>query len=101
MNAAWRIRGQRRSLARAVAAAITLLFNRPEPIEVIEQGYNFLPLRFRWSGELCRVRQVKRVWDEAATALLPPRRYFWVICDDGGERMVFQDLRLGMWYVRG
>jgi hypothetical protein len=73
---------------------------RPEPVEVVEQRYNFLPLRFRWSGSLWRVRRVTQVWDEAATGLLPPRRYFQVLCDDGGERMLFQDLRLGLWYLR-
>ena len=77
------------------------VFARPAPIELVEQRFNFLPARFRRNGELWRVRGVLRVWDEAATALLPPRRYFHVRCDDGGERVLFQDLRLGMWYSHG
>lgn len=75
------------------------VFARPTPIELIEQHCNFLPARFRWAGELRRVRGVTQVWDEAGTVLLPPRRYFQVCCDDGGERVLFQDLRLGMWYL--
>ena len=96
----WPIQRRRSLRLPQLVAAVSRLFVRSEQIEVVEQGYNFLPLRFRWSGQLWRVRQVQRVWDEAATALLPPRRYFWLVCDDGGARMVFQDLRLGIWYLR-
>lgn len=76
------------------------LFARSAPIEVVEQRFNFLPARFRWGGRLWRVRRVLRMWDVAATTLLPPRRYFCVQCDDGGDQVVFQDLRLGIWYLR-
>lgn len=86
-------------LASMVDTIAAWIFARPTPIEVLEQRCNFLPARFRWSGRLWRVRRVIDVWDEAATALLPPRRYFRVQCNDGDNRVVFQDLRLGMWYM--
>jgi hypothetical protein len=39
------------------------------------------------------------MWDEGATPLAPPRRFFQVLCHDGGDRILFQDLRLGTWHV--
>lgn len=77
------------------------LFGQPDPVAVVEQRYNFLPARFRWSGQIWRVRRVVRVWDTAATALAPPRRFFAVLCHDGGERTLVQDLRIGAWFVYG
>lgn len=82
-----------------LAGWVGRVFARPQPIEVVEQRYNFLPRRFRSAGCLWSVRAIRRSWDVAATAILPPRRYFHVLCDDGGERMLFQELRQGMWYL--
>lgn len=75
------------------------LFARPEPIEVVEQRYNFLPQRFRWRGNTWRVRRVVRIWDYEHNALMPPRRYFRVLCQDDAAHTVFQDLRLGTWHM--
>lgn len=84
-----------RSWARA---AIGSIFSRPEPIEVIEQRFNFLPQCFRWRGAVRQVRHVVSIRDQAGGPA--PRRYYEVICHDGGSCVLFQDLCLGTWHVR-
>ena len=77
-----------RALARVAA-----LFQRAEPVDLVEQRYNFLPQRFRWRGDLRRVRTVARVWEQ------PARRYFEVTCCQGRSYVLFQDLRVGTWHM--
>jgi hypothetical protein len=84
-----------------VMGAFGVLFMRPEPIEMVEQRFNFLPRTFRWRGGLCRVRSIVRVWDQRRSSLRPPRRYFEVICGQGGSYILTQDLRVGAWHMIG
>lgn len=91
----------RRATGSVVAQLVARLFARPEPVAVVEQRYGFLPARFRWSGEIWRVRRVVHMWDTAETMFAPPRRFFAVLCQDGGERTLVQDLRIGAWFVYG
>ena len=44
-------------------AWLAALWQRSEPIDVVEQRFNFLPDRFRWRGDTRRVRAVTRVWE--------------------------------------
>ena len=80
-------------------SALGALFRRPEPVEMVEQRFNFLPRCFRWRGDLWRVRSIVRVWDRPSTALLPPRRYFEVSCGQRDNYVLVQDLRIGVWYL--
>jgi len=82
-----------------VRAHLAALLGRSEPIDLVEQRFNFLPRRFRWRGDLRRVRAVARVWERPRGALRPPRRYFEVICGQGGRFILFQDLHVGTWHV--
>ena len=75
------------------------LFVRAEPIEVLDQRFNFLPHCFRWRGNMRRVRSVARVWEQPQSALQPPRRYYEVICGQGMRYVVFQDVRIGTWHM--
>lgn len=85
-------------LARLGALAERLLA-RDAPIELLEQQYNFLPCRYRHRGQVWRVRQISAIWDCRASALLSPRRYFRVICQDGNAHILFHDLQLGTWFL--
>ena len=89
---------RRRLLARLGALAERLLA-RDVPIELLEQQYNFLPCRYRYHGQVWRVRQISAIWDRGASALLSPRRYFRVICQDGNAHILFHDLQLGTWFL--
>jgi hypothetical protein len=80
-------------------ARIAALFGRAEPVDLVEQRYNFLPQRFRWRGDLRRVRAVARVWERPGAAARPARRYFAVTCCQGGTYVLFQDLRVGTWHM--
>ena len=80
-------------------AQVAGLVGRAEPVELVEQRYNFLPHSFRWRGDLRRVRVVARVWEQPGWALRAPRRYFEVICGRGGSYVLFQDLQLGTWHM--
>lgn len=82
-------------------AAVAGLFERPEPVELIEQRFHFLPQRFRWRGDLRRVRAIALVWERSGTRRHAPRRYFRVICHDGRGVTLFQDLRIGTWHAVG
>jgi hypothetical protein len=90
---------RRTSILERIRALVGRLGVRLEPVELVEQRYNFLPQRFRWRGNVMRVRHVMKVWEQDHTATRPPRRYFQVVCHDGGSRVLFQDLRLGTWHL--
>jgi hypothetical protein len=85
-------------LERAWAMFVSL-FVGAEPIEVIDQRFNFLPHCFRWRGDLRRVRMVSRVWEQPQSGLQPPRRYYEVICGQGKRYVLFQDVRIGTWHM--
>jgi hypothetical protein len=89
----------RRWAGRLLWSRIVAALRRAEPVELIEQRYNFLPHSFRWRGGLRRVRAVARVWEQPGAATRPPRRYFEVICGGGGSYILFQDLRIGTWHM--
>jgi hypothetical protein len=75
------------------------LVRRVEPVDLVEQRYNFLPHSFRWRGAMRRVRRVARVWEQQGSAARSPRRYFEVTCGGGGSYVLFQDLRVGTWHM--
>lgn len=72
---------------------------RDEPIEVIEQWFNYLPGRFRWRGSVQRVRWVLSSWERSRAGRRAARRYFQVICHEGTDHIVYQDLQVGTWHV--
>ncbi|HNP73325.1 MAG TPA: hypothetical protein PLO33_13125 [Kouleothrix sp.] len=76
-----------------VLSGLGALWRRAEPVDVVDQRFNFLPHRFRWRGDLRRVRVVARVWERSG------RRYFEVICGPEQCFVLFQDVRLGTWHV--
>lgn len=90
---------RRRWSVEGLSARLGALLGRVEPVELVAQRYNFLPHTFRWRGNLRRVRAVARVWEQPGLALRSPRRYFEVICGQGGSYVLFQDLRLGTWHI--
>ena len=80
-------------------AMISAFFERREPVELTEQRFHFLPQRFRWRGDLRRVRAVDQVWERTGTRWRAPRRYFRLICCDGCGVTLFQDLHIGTWHI--
>jgi hypothetical protein len=86
-------------LGERVWAALVALLQRPEPVEMVEQRFNYLPRIFRWRGDVWRVRSVVRVWDRPGTQLHPPRRYFEIICGQSGRHILIQDLQIGAWHL--
>lgn len=74
-------------------------FVAPEPVELLEQRFNFLPRTFRWRGTLCRVRSVTHVWDHGYRWGGTPRRYFRVTCHRGECYILFQNLHVGTWHI--
>jgi hypothetical protein len=70
---------------------------RAEQVELLARRFAYQPLRFRWHGRQHRVQRIERVWERATRGL--PRRYFQVRCGDDQSYTLFQDLRLGAWYV--
>ena len=72
---------------------------RTEPVDLVDQRWNFLPHRFRWRGDLQRVRAVARVWEQPQLGLQPARRYFEVICGQGKRYILFQDVQVGTWHM--
>jgi hypothetical protein len=82
-----------------VWARLAELLGRAEPIELIEQRFSFLPRSFLWRGDLRRVRAIVRVWELPQAGMRPARRYFEVICGQGGNYTLFQDLQIGTWHV--
>jgi hypothetical protein len=75
------------------------LTSRVEPVDLLDQRFNFLPRSFRWRGDLWRVRAIVRVWEQPCAGWWPPRRYFEVTCGPGSCHILFQDLRIGTWHV--
>jgi hypothetical protein len=80
-------------------AGLALFARRVEPVDLLDQRFNFLPRSFRWRGDLWRVRSIERVWEQPHNRLRPSRRYFEVTCGLGGRYVLFQDLRIGTWHV--
>jgi hypothetical protein len=89
----------RPGLAGWIRASLALFSGRVEPVDLLDQRFNFLPRSFRWRGDLWRVRSIVRVWEQPHAGLRPSRRYFEVICGPGGRYILFQDLRIGTWHV--
>src|SRR5262245_49430668 len=89
----------RLDLAGWLRALQALLSGRVEPIDLIDQRFNFLPRSFRWRGGLWRVRSIVRVWEQPRAGWRPSRRYFEVLCGPGSRYILFQDLRIGTWHV--
>jgi len=86
-------------LATWIRARLEELTGRVEPIDLLDQRFNFLPRSFRWRGDLWRVRSIVRVWEQPCGGLRPARRYFEVTCGPGSCHILFQDLRIGTWHV--
>ena len=82
-----------------VRACLAELTNRAEPIDLLDQRFNFLPRSFRWRGDLWRVRSIVRVWEQPRAGWRPSRRYFEVTCGPGSCHILFQDLGIGTWHV--
>lgn len=70
---------------------------RAEQVELVARRFAYQPLRFRWHGSQHSVRRIERVWERALPGA--SRRYFHVRCGDDQSYTLFQDLRLGAWYV--
>ena len=86
-------------LATWVRARLEELTGRVEPVDLLDQRFNFLPRSFRWRGDLWRVRSIVRVWEQPCGGLRPARRYFEVTCGPGSCHILFQDLQIGTWHV--
>jgi hypothetical protein len=71
---------------------------RAEPIELVEQQFNYLPRTFRWHGRLWRVQQILGI-HEQRRAEREGRRYFRVRCQDDRSYLLYQDLHIGTWHV--
>ena len=80
-------------------ARLEELTRRVEPVDLLDQRFNFLPRSFRWRGDLWRVRSIERVWEQPCARRRPSRRYFEVTCGPGSCHVLFQDLRIGTWHV--
>src|SRR6266498_1799439 len=89
----------RSGLAAWVRAILSELTGRVEPVELLDQRFNFLPRSFRWRGDLWRVRSIVRGWEQPRVGLRPSRRYFEVTCGPGSRHILFEDLRIGTWNV--
>lgn len=90
---------RRAALGAWLRSALRAITVQAEPVEVVEQRFNFLPQRFRWRGNLWCVRLVVRVWEQQHRAGAPPRRYYEVVCQGGGNYVLFQDLQVGTWHL--
>jgi hypothetical protein len=86
-------------LAGWVHARLEALTRRVEPIDLLDQRFNFLPRSFRWRGDLWRVRSIVRIWEQPCATWRPSRRYFEVTCGPGSCHILFQDLQIGTWHV--
>ena len=89
----------RTGFASRVGAWLAELSSRAEPIDLLDQRFNFLPRSFRWRGDLWRVRSIVRVWEQPRAGWRPSRRYFEVTCGPGSCHVLFQDLGIGTWHV--
>ena len=92
-----RLAKHRPGLGGRVWAMLAELFERAEPIELFEQRFNFLPRSFRWRGDLRRVRAIVRVWELPGVGMRPARRYFEVLCGQGGSSLVNQIFSTSTW----
>lgn len=91
--------GARAGLGGWLRALLAPFRRRVEPVDLLDQQFNFLPRSFRWRGDLWRVRSIVRVWEQPRAGLRPSRRYFEVTCGPGGRYVLFQDLQIGTWHV--
>ena len=82
-----------------IRATLAELTSRVEPVDLLDQRFNFLPRSFRWRGDLWRVRSIERVWEQPRGGWRPARRYFEVTCGLDTSHILFQDLRIGTWHV--
>ena len=82
-----------------VRASLAELTGRVEPVDLLDQQFNFLPRSFRWRGDLVRVRSIVRVWEQPHAGWRSSRRYFEVTCGPDSCHILFQDLRIGTWHV--
>ena len=89
----------RQGLVDWVRAGLSIFTPRVEPVDLLDQRFNFLPRSFRWRGDLWRVRSIVRVWEQQHGGLRPSRRYFEVTCGPNSHYILFQDLRIGTWHV--
>src|SRR3954451_1643792 len=89
----------RNGLATWGRASLAELTSRAEPIDLLDQRFNFLPRSFRWRGDLWRVRSIVRVWDQPRVGWRPSRRYFEVTCGPSSRHIIFQDLQIGTWHM--
>ena len=89
----------RNGLVTWVRTLLAELTGRVEPVDLLDQRFNFLPRSFRWRGDLWRVRSIVRVWEQPCGGWRPSRRYFEVTCGPGSYHILFQDLRIGTWHV--
>lgn len=80
-------------------AWLAAIWQQSEPIELVEQRFNFLPDRFRWRGDMRRVRAVTRVWEWPSDGVRPARRYFEVRCGRDQSFVLFQDVHIGTWHM--
>ena len=71
---------------------------RAEPIELVEQQFNYLPRTFRWHGRLWRVQQILNIHEQRVNER-EGRRYFQVLCQDYHSYLLYQDLHIGTWHV--
>jgi hypothetical protein len=78
---------------------LTFQVPQNEPVELLARRFFYQPLRFRWRGLPHSVRRIERVWERAGRLGRSPRRYFHVRCQDERSYTLYQDLRLGAWYV--
>ena len=86
-------------LAAWIRASLAALTFRVEPVDLLDQRFNFLPRSFRWRGDLWRVRSIVRMWEQPRAGWRPSRRYFEVTCGPGSCHILFQDLQIGTWHV--
>lgn len=48
-------------LVSRVWQAVEVLWQRAEPVELVEQRFNYLPRTFRWRGNVWRVRHIEAI----------------------------------------
>src|SRR3989442_254074 len=70
-----------------------------EPIELVEQRFNFLPRVFHWRGDVWRVRRIVKIWEYDGKGRRSSRRYFQVLCQEERCYVLFQDLSIGTWHL--
>ena len=81
-----------------IRSVVDVFRQRVEPVELVEQQFNFLPRAFRWHGRLWRVQQILDIHERRGSAQAA-RRYFRVLCQDHRSYLLYQDLHIGTWHV--